>query len=247
MRQPSEGLECQEVSSASPAPSIQPTLPSETSTKLVTSISDDEIAKEGTVVNCPFSSFAYMQKQPSGTCPFLHGSVYADPYPGYVHGNPERGICPRGCRPELNITSMETPKETMSREAMEYLELYYHERSDFIRKIGVLSKQERMDVVLKSIEETGTYEHTFDELEHGARVAWRNAPKCSNRKYWEQLKLLDARNVTTNKGMYDACMLHLDTAVSDHKFLFADIFCYLTNISDYTAGEWLGRGIHHCL
>jgi nitric oxide synthase oxygenase domain/subunit len=71
-----------------------------------------------------------------------------------------------------------------------------------------------MAIVKKSIHEAGTYEHTFDELEHGARVAWRNAPKCSNRKYWQQLKLLDARDVSTNKGMYTACMTHLARAVS---------------------------------
>lgn len=31
------------------------------------------------------------------TCPFMHGSVGAGPFPGYVHGNhPE--ICKHGCR-----------------------------------------------------------------------------------------------------------------------------------------------------
>ena len=51
-------------------------------------------------------------------------------------------------------------------------------------------------------------------LEHGARVAWRNAPKCSNRKYWQQLKLLDCRDVNSNKGIYGSCMKHLTKAVA---------------------------------
>ena len=51
-------------------------------------------------------------------------------------------------------------------------------------------------------------------LEHGARVAWRNAPKCSNRKYWQQLKLLDCRDVKSNKDIYGSCMKHLTKAVA---------------------------------
>jgi len=153
----------------------------------------------------------------TGKCPFKHGTVYAGPYPGYVHGNPNRPICPNGCRPEMNsdITGKESPAGTLLREAMEYLELYYHERSeDMSGTKGFLSKSERMAQVKKSIHETGTYVHTFDELEHGSRLAWRNAPKCANRKYWQQLKLLDCRDVDTNQGMFDSCIKHLTKAAA---------------------------------
>jgi hypothetical protein len=103
----------------------------------------------------------------TGQCPFKHGTVYAGPYPGYVHGIAERGICPHGCRPAMNsdISGEESLAETMLREAMEYLELYYHERSDDLSGTeGFLSKSYRMAQVKKSIYETGTYVHTFDEL-----------------------------------------------------------------------------------
>ena len=43
--------------------------------------------------------------------------------------------------------------------------------------------------ILLSIKDTGTYKHTFDELQYGARVAWRNAPKCANRKVRVNRKL----------------------------------------------------------
>ena len=33
----------------------------------------------------------------------------------------------------------------------------------------------------------------------GARVSWRNAPKCGNRKFAMELKLLDKRGVTTSQ------------------------------------------------
>lgn len=99
--------------------------------------------------------------------------------------------------------------------SIEYIELYYHERGDDMHgKTGFITKEKRMDMVKQSIKETGTYEHTFDELQHGARVAWRNAPKCANRKYWQQLKLLDCRDVDKNKGMFDSCMHHLQMATS---------------------------------
>eukprot|EP00984_Skeletonema_dohrnii_P025776 scaffold14965_cov155-Skeletonema_dohrnii-CCMP3373.AAC.1 len=155
----------------------------------------------------------------TGQCPFKHGTVYSGPYPGYAHGNPKRGICPNGCRAEMNgdsdMTDDESTAETIMREAMEYLELYYHERSeDMSGTKGFLPKEERMAQVRKAIHETATYAHTFDELEHGARVAWRNAPKCSNRKYWQQLKLLDCRDENTNEGMFGSCIKHLTKAVA---------------------------------
>ncbi|KAL9178842.1 hypothetical protein ACHAXT_003973 [Thalassiosira profunda] len=158
----------------------------------------------------------------TGGCPFKHGTVYAGPYPGYVHGNPNRGICPAGCRPKNNdeITAVETPQDTLLREALEYCELYYHERQESMQVVAglkgsdFLPKEERMAQIRRSIELSGTYEHTFDELQHGARVAWRNAPKCANRKYWGQLKLLDCRDEKTNRGMFDACIRHLDKAMS---------------------------------
>ena len=110
-------------------------------------------------------------------CPFGHGTVYSSPYPGYVHGNKKRGICPNGCRPivDSELLEKEGPQQTVMREALEFLELYYKERqADMAKKEGFLSQSERIDQVKTSIETTGTYAHTFDELQHGARVAWRS-------------------------------------------------------------------------
>ena len=35
--------------------------------------------------------------------------------------------------------------------------------------------QSRMHEIQKQIEQSGIYEHTFDELIHGSRMAWRNS------------------------------------------------------------------------
>ena len=92
----------------------------------------------------------------------------ARPYPGYAHGNPKRGVCPKGCRPEMDcdITDHEDPEQTLLREAIEYMELYYLEREEEMKGVdGFQTKEDRIRDVCESIKSTGTYEHTFDELQ----------------------------------------------------------------------------------
>ena len=40
----------------------------------------------------------------------------------------------------------------------------------------------------------------------------RNAPKCSNRKFWEELKLFDGRKATTPAEMFEVCLDVLERA-----------------------------------
>ena len=114
------------------------------------------------------------------------------PYPGYVHGtHPE--VCANGCRanPEQHLEDAKDWKATLIREAMEYQDLYHTEFN-----LSPETRDARKAAILQEITDTGTYELTFDELQHGARVSWRNAPKCANRKCWDQLELLDYRSAT---------------------------------------------------
>lgn len=56
----------------------------------------------------------------------LAGTVYADPYPGFVQGaNPV--ICKYGYKPVLSKDLGETPEQRLWREAMEFQELYSFE------------------------------------------------------------------------------------------------------------------------
>ena len=92
----------------------------------------------------------------------------ARPYPGYAHGNPKTGVCPKGCRPEMDcdITDHEDPEQTLLREAIEYVELYYLEREEEMKGVdGFQTKEDRIRDIRESIKSTGTYEHTFDELQ----------------------------------------------------------------------------------
>jgi hypothetical protein len=118
-------------------------------------------------------------------CPFLHGTVLYDPYPGYVHGkHPE--ICASGCKPAAALA--ETPMQQLFREATEYQLLFHKEV-----KSPPDVQARRLAEITESILSRGTYELTFKELEVGAQISWRNAPKCSNRAYWDQLRVLDCR------------------------------------------------------
>jgi len=135
-------------------------------------------------------------------CPLAHGTVYADPYPGYVHGR-HPGICKHGCIPSMHPHPHESVKDKLLREALEFQELFHHEMGSPVEQ-----RHRRKQEIMCEIEKTGTYSHTFEELQHGARVAWRNAPKCSNRKFWKELILIDQRHVTSNKGIWDACLDH---------------------------------------
>ena len=46
---------------------------------------------------------------------------------------------------------------------------------------------------MAEIDATGTYTFTKDELQNGAKMAWRNAPRCPGRMQWKNLDILDYR------------------------------------------------------
>lgn len=60
-----------------------------------------------------------------------------------------------------------------------------------------------------SIETSGTYEHTRDELLVGARLAWRNHARCLGRAHWRGIELLDFRHCRTAEEVAEGCWEHL--------------------------------------
>ncbi|MEV5111880.1 nitric oxide synthase oxygenase [Bacillus sp. LBA3-1-1.1] len=77
--------------------------------------------------------------------------------------------------------------------------------------------KERMEEILIEIEKTGTYEHTFEELVHGSRMAWRNSNRCIGRLFWSKMHILDAREVNDEEGVYNALIHHIKYATNDGK------------------------------
>ncbi|MFJ1136188.1 nitric oxide synthase oxygenase, partial [Bacillus thuringiensis] len=74
---------------------------------------------------------------------------------------------------------------------------------------------ERIKEIQIEIEKTGTYEHTFEELVHGSRMAWRNSNRCIGRLFWSKMHILDAREVNDEEGVYNALIHHIKYATND--------------------------------
>lgn len=72
----------------------------------------------------------------------------------------------------------------------------------------------RLREIRREISLTGTYRHTLDELEFGARVAWRNSSRCIGRLYWKSLKVRDRRHIDTAAGIAAECVGHLRAATN---------------------------------
>ena len=73
----------------------------------------------------------------------------------------------------------------------------------------------RLRQVRREIRMTGTYQHTPEELEFGARVAWRNSSRCIGRLYWKSLRVRDRRGVDTAEGVATECAAHLRDATNN--------------------------------
>ncbi|XGI84307.1 nitric oxide synthase oxygenase [Halorutilales archaeon Cl-col2-1] len=96
----------------------------------------------------------------------------------------------------------------------------YKEAEEFVRQAySELGKEdeidERLEEIRSSIDETGHYEHTYEELEHGARMAWRNSNRCIGRLFWDRLNVIDERGRETAKGVYEALCDHIEYATND--------------------------------
>ncbi|XEC95185.1 nitric oxide synthase oxygenase [Paenibacillus tarimensis] len=72
----------------------------------------------------------------------------------------------------------------------------------------------RLEQIRTSIAERGTYEHTAEELQHGARMAWRNSNRCIGRLFWETLYLMDARSAETEDEIAEHLFRHIEYATN---------------------------------
>ncbi|MCE5039108.1 nitric oxide synthase oxygenase [Staphylococcus auricularis] len=75
----------------------------------------------------------------------------------------------------------------------------------------------RLTEVTESIEQTGTYWHTSEELTYGAKMAWRNANRCIGRVHWKSLNVVDARDVSTDEAFIDSIEQHIEQATNNGK------------------------------
>jgi nitric-oxide synthase len=78
-------------------------------------------------------------------------------------------------------------------------------------------KNKRLKEIHQQIMSLGHYDHTFEELEHGARMAWRNSNKCIGRLFWQSLNVFDKREASTVEEVRDALFHHIEYATNDGK------------------------------
>jgi len=98
----------------------------------------------------------------------------------------------------------------------------FQKASNFIRECyRELNREDGIDdriwEIRKEIEETGFYEHKYDELVHGAKMAWRNSNRCIGRLFWDNLHVFDARVVNDEDSLYKALIQHIVFATNDGK------------------------------
>jgi nitric oxide synthase oxygenase domain/subunit/sulfite reductase alpha subunit-like flavoprotein/hemoglobin-like flavoprotein len=74
--------------------------------------------------------------------------------------------------------------------------------------------EKRWSDITHEIRASGSYTQTFEELEYGAKLAWRNAPKCIGRISWKNLIVRDRRHVTDPDEMFQECVEHLRAATN---------------------------------
>lgn len=78
-------------------------------------------------------------------------------------------------------------------------------------------QEKRINDITKEIQETGSYDHTKVELEHGAKMAWRNSNRCIGRLLWQTLEVFDAREVTKAEEAYEHLLKHISFATNGGK------------------------------
>ncbi|TSB45247.1 nitric oxide synthase oxygenase [Alkalicoccobacillus porphyridii] len=96
------------------------------------------------------------------------------------------------------------------KQAEEFLIQCYHEL-----EIPSELLEKRLEEVGQEIRETGTYTHTYEELVHGSRMAWRNSNRCIGRFFWETLKVYDCRGLQDEAAIADALITHIKQATNN--------------------------------
>ncbi|MDZ5471567.1 nitric oxide synthase oxygenase [Bacillus sp. 31A1R] len=101
-------------------------------------------------------------------------------------------------------------KDQLLAEAEQFITTCYKElhKNDDEINLRILQIKEK-------ITEFGYYEHTFEELEHGAKMAWRNSNRCIGRLFWDSLTVRDKRNLNTESDIFEALEDHIQFATNN--------------------------------
>jgi nitric-oxide synthase len=96
------------------------------------------------------------------------------------------------------------PTATAIREADAFLAAFAAEKC-----LPAAISDSRRRAVAEEIAATGTWTPAFEELEHGARIAWRNNARCIGRLFWPSLRVRDRRHLTEPQDIHSELLEHL--------------------------------------
>ncbi|MFB5189397.1 nitric oxide synthase oxygenase [Alicyclobacillus fastidiosus] len=99
---------------------------------------------------------------------------------------------------------------TLYEKAKSFLECCYGELGKSATQL-----ERRLEAVAAEIRSSGTYQHTYEELEHGAKMAWRNSNRCIGRLFWNSLNVFDHRGLRSVEEIRDAVFAHIRYATNE--------------------------------
>jgi nitric-oxide synthase, bacterial len=105
-----------------------------------------------------------------------------------------------------------TSRETLIREADAFLQAFATEKA-----LSISASEMRRSNVEKEIAATGSWAPTYDELEHGARMAWRNNARCIGRLFWPSLRIRDLRHLAEPEDIHRELLEHIALATNSGK------------------------------
>jgi nitric-oxide synthase len=111
-------------------------------------------------------------------------------------------------QPVVAASSSLLPIHDLRSEARAFLEQCYGEQN--LRDV----LQPRLAEVEQQLQREGSYRHTYDELAHGARLAWRNSTRCLGRHLWHELDVRDRRDLESEEEMFQAILDHIAAATN---------------------------------
>ena len=108
-----------------------------------------------------------------------------------------------------------TPQTHLLAEAQGFLESMASDKNahQALDRAGGL--ESRLRAISDEIEQSGTYTHTAEELQFGARLAWRNSNRCIGRHLWRSLEVRDLRSLHTEDDAAEAITGELKRHLKD--------------------------------
>lgn len=98
---------------------------------------------------------------------------------------------------------------TLLQEAIQFIHACYDEIG-----LSIEVQMKRIEEIQEEILTVGTYTHKSFELEHGAKMAWRNSNRCVGRLLWNTLQVFDERDLETAEDAFKKLLHHIHFATN---------------------------------